>query len=199
MFERNELVERADNFIVFLRDETFEKATAQKAARVVLEIVRGSNVQQLDEALTRLAEPLPELAISQAALLAIVCGALVESGASAELVAAPALARFSEAVQLALSFVEACKAEAATTESPAQREPSKFSAQEAVERVGERVSARMPDAAQAFGALNWQSAAALTLLSRSKAGRKRLKSDLPTMQAIVRLAELGVKLPYFHE
>jgi hypothetical protein len=208
MFRRNNLAKQVENFSTLMRAETVDIETAQKAASDVMEAAQGSNIQQLDDAVARLAAVVPDLKISRAALLTITCGALVEQGATMEPIAQPGLARFSEAVQQAIPFVEACITEAAAHPHEHEQAPDAESddekaegndAEEAIAHFGERVSEQLPDAAQAFASLEWLSTAALAIYSRSKALRKQLKDDAPLVQAIARLAELGIELPCFHE
>lgn len=199
MFGRNTVTKRVDDLIALLRADTVDVATAQKSAQELLKAAKGASTEQLNDAVTRLAALVADSTIGRAGLLAIVCGALVEQGAGMEPVAGPVLTRFSEAVQHALPFVEACNAEAGIKESPDGEEPGDLSAEEAIERFGQHVSERLPDAAQAFASLEWLSTAALAVLSRSKALRKQVQADTPLTQAIARFAELGMELPCFYE
>lgn len=208
MFRRNTLGKQVDQLITLMRADTVEFEAAQKLAGDVLKAARGSNVQQLNDAVSRIAALVPDLKLSRAALLAITCGALVEQGANTEPMAQPALARFAEAVPQAIPFVEACIAEAAANppqhnqESGAESDEEEAEgndAEEAIAHYGEQVSERLPDAAQAFGSLQWLSTAALAILSRSKALRAQFKANGDLVQAIARLAELGLELPCFHE
>lgn len=208
MFRRNNLAKQVEHLIAIMRAETVDIETAQKGAGDVMQAARGSNAQQLDDAVTRLAALVPDLKLGRAALLAITCGALVEQGANMEPIAQPGLARFSEAVQQAIPFVEACIAEAVAHPHQHEQAPDAESdgeesegndAEEAIAHFGEQVSERLPDAAQAFGSLEWLSTVALAIYSRSKALRKQLKDDTPLVQAIARLAERGIELPCFHE
>ncbi len=199
MFRRNILRKRVDNLIALMRADTVDGEAAHKSAQGITEAATGASIQQLDDAVARLAALLPGIAIQRAGLLALVCGALVELGAHMEPLAGPALTRFSEAVQHALPFVEACSAEAAACNSPGENESDDLDTEEAIERFGPQVAERMPDASQAFASLDLLSTAALAVLSRSKALRKQAQADIPLVQAIARFAEVGMELPCDHE
>ncbi len=208
MFGQKNLAKQVDHLISLMRADTLEGEVAQKAEGDVMQAARGANTQQLNDAVTRLAALVPSLKIGRAALIAITCGALVEQGAGMEPLAEPTLQRFSEAVRDGLPFLEACIAEAAAN-PPAHSEESGADAdeeesggdgaEEAIARYGEQVSERLPDAAQAFGAIEWLSTAALAMLSRSKALRAQLRADTSLVQAIGRWDALGLPLPCFHE
>jgi hypothetical protein len=194
-----DIAEQAGHLIACLRDETSTMEASQHAARETLQAADGSTPQQLNTALTQLAPLIPDLIIGRAALLAVVCGALVEMGASIEPVAEPVLARFSEAVQRAIPFVEACAAEANLHEAAGDEASGHRVAENIITRFGQQVSERMPDDAQAFASLEWLSTAALAMLSRSKALRGQLKANRPLVQAIERLATVGAELSCFRE
>lgn len=199
MFGRNDLTKRVDDLIALMRADTVEGEIAHKSAQDILKAAKGASIQQRDDAVTRLAALIPDIAIRRAGLLAIVCGALVEQGAHMEPFAQPVLARFSEAVRHALPFLEACAVEAAATKSSNENESGDLGVEEAIERFGQQVGERMPDAAQAFASVEWLSTATLAILSRSKALRQQVQADTPLVQAMARFAELGMELPCFHE
>lgn len=208
MFGQKNLAKQVNHLITLMRADTVEAEAAQKAATDVMKAARGANLQQLNDAVTRLAALVPTLKIGRAALVAITCGALVEQGAGMEPLAEPALQRFSEAVRDGLPFLEACLAEAAANlsahgeESGAdddKEEAEGNDAEEAIARYGAPVSERMPEAAQAFGSIEWLSTAALAMLSRSKTLRAQMKADASLVQAIGRWDALGLPLPCFHE
>ena len=199
MAGQENLMKQVDDLIELMRADTVEFEAAQQAASKIAEMAKDADVEMLDDAVARLAALIPELKIIRAGLIAITCGALVEEGASAEPVAEPVLTRFSEAAQRTAPFVEACLAEATAAQASDGEESDELDAEEAIERFGERVSERMPDAAQAIGALEWLSAATLTILARSKVLRQQVNSDVPLVQAIAYLADLGFELPCFHE
>jgi hypothetical protein len=188
MFGRKSLAEQADDFIAILSAEQSEVEAAQQAAQRLVESAHGARVEQLNDVVSHLAPAVSTLGISRAALLAITCGALVEQGASAEPIAAAVVARFKQAVLLALPFVEACIAEGGDQ-----------AAEAAVKRFAPQVSERMPEEGRAFISLEWLSAATLAMLSRLKTVRKQVQADQQLTQAIGRFDQVGMELPCFRE
>ncbi len=198
MFGQNDLAKRVDNLIAVFTG-TADGEAAQQSIQQLLKAADHANLQQLNDAVIRLATLLPDIAIQRAGLLAIVCGALVERGADMEPIAQPALARFSEAAPRALPFVEACVAEAVALHHAGDKAAADLTMEQIIERFGRQVGEQMPDAAQAFASLKWFRVATLALLSRSKALRKQAQADSPLVQAIARLDKLGMELPCYHE
>ncbi len=199
MHGQHRLAEQVEAFVELLSTDDAGMQAAQQAARQVLEAARGADVPALDDAVMRLAVPINTTKISRAALLALVSGALVEQGASAQPVAAPVVARFGEAVVQGLHFAEACVAEAGSAPSSSDQEGDDMAPNQVIERFGQQVSERMPDAARAFMSLEWLGSAALAMLSRSKPLRRQVQTDRVLVQAVARFAELGMELPCFHE
>jgi hypothetical protein len=199
MFGSNDVGKQADRLLAMLSASQGDRAAAQKAANDLLRAGKGASTLERDSVISRFAAAMPSMRLGRAALLAIASGALVEQGADYRAIAEPVFARFAEAVQGGLPFAEACLAEASSGIAPEGAADGAPSAEEAIEKVGQRVSERMPEAAQAFAALEWLVSAALAMLCRSRPLRQRLRTDGALVQAIERYDALGAPLPCFRE
>jgi hypothetical protein len=197
MFGSNDVGKEADRLLALLSASQVDQAAAQQAANDLLRAAKRASVQQRDGVITRFASAIPGMRLGRAALLAIAGGALVEQGADFAPIAEPVFLRFAEAVQGGLPFVEACRAEASNT--PGDSSEGAHSTEEVIKAFGQQVSERLPDAAQAFGSLEWLTSAALAMLCRSKPLRRQLRADGPLVQAIARFDALGFPLPCFRE
>lgn len=191
MSEPNSLTEQTNDLMAVLRVDTPDREAVQRAAMGLMENAGNASAQERDDTVSRLASLMPDISLSRAAMLAVICGALVELGAGVEPIGQPTLVRFSEAVQAAIPFVETCEAEAVVDTAPDGEESGARTPKKTVERFGERVRERMPDAFRAFASLKGLNAAVLAMLSRSKSLRRQLQDDAPLTQAIARLTQLG--------
>jgi hypothetical protein len=200
MFGRKSLVDKANNVIALITADQVDVTSAQDAAQELLDLGKRASVTERNEVIVRFSALIPEIRIGRAALLAVACGALVEQGAAFEPMAEPTLARFAGAVQRSIPFVEDCRALAASNRSPHDSDgDGDIDTEEAIQRFGQQVAERLPDAAQAMASLDWLTTATLAVLSRSKPLRRNLKANAALVGAIGRLQELGSELPCFHE
>lgn len=214
MFGRKSISQAADHLIALLGAETVDIEVVQRAAEDLIKQAKRAGDPERNEVVRRFAPLIAEIRIGRAAMLALASGALVEEGASFEPMAEPTLARFAEAVHDSIPFIEACAALAhenavgsggaevpqhAHAHDDDKDEAAGPDAESAIARFGEQVAERMPDAAQAFSALQMLTTAALAVLQRSKPRRRRIKEHAPLVADIQRFEQLGFELPCFRE
>jgi hypothetical protein len=158
--------------------------SVQEAVRTVCGAIGKSNRQTLDEGLTRLSDSIASAEMPGAAIVAICCGAIVESGGNPELVIDSTLSRLGETMMAAQLYAEACEEAAADDEDEADNTDDEDDEDDPIERFGPAVAERMPENAKAFEALEPLCMGAVSMLSHSQRGRKQAREQHPNLPAL---------------
>jgi hypothetical protein len=154
----------------------------QSGLQQILQQATNAPHEDLDAALQRLEEPLNDLPLLPAALLAVGCGALIEYGGSAAPVAPAIFQRTIDALQLATPFVRACQDVARTQPSEAS-DPD--DAELCIEEYGEQVNMQMPEQAQAWSGLEMLCNATMAILMRDARVRQFIGTYEPFTTALL--------------
>lgn len=187
----NDLADHLEHFLERIRSETLTMSEGYQSGRELIAAAKGASAQQLDDVVAQLAALISSIGLARAGLVALLCGALVEEGASITPMAQPTLARYGEALQGAIPFIEACDTEVASGALASDGDLSQLGREEFVMRIAPRVSQSMSGGMSALMALKTLNTAALAVLSRSKALRRQTQADTAFKRAVARLQELG--------
>ncbi|HEX8727875.1 MAG TPA: hypothetical protein VF739_04590 [Ktedonobacterales bacterium] len=186
-----DLDERAERFLAILSAQAFALNEAYEAGRELIAAAKGASAARLDALVTQFAPLISQTEIVRAGILALASGALAEAGANIEPSARPILARYAEALQEAIPFIEACNVEIANGALGSREDVSKMSHEERVARVTQLAGGPMPKGLHAVIALKPLNSATMAVLSRSKALRIETRADPSFAQADARLNLLG--------
>ncbi|HZR44737.1 MAG TPA: hypothetical protein VFB12_31790 [Ktedonobacteraceae bacterium] len=163
-----------DQLFTQIKGRPFGMRELQSGLQQILQQATNAPREDLDAALQRLEEPVSNLPLLPAALLAVGCGALIEYGGSAAVVAPAIFQRTSDALQLAAPFIRACQ-DAARTRPNETSDPE--NAELCVEEYGERVSMQMPEEAQAWSTLEMLCNAVIASLMHVARLRQFIRTD----------------------
>ncbi len=152
----------------------------QEAARAVNDFIPTLAREQLNEGLIRLLDPLATADIPSAGLIALCCGAMVEAGGNAHITIDAVADRLPETMSLASKFVEAC-ARAAENATPPPDDAAESFAADPVADFGDHVRRYVPEAANAFYALDPLGLGAIAMMSPSPGLRARVRERHPQL------------------
>lgn len=155
------------------------------AAQAIIRNAQLATAEEVDAALQRLREPVERAELLPAAVASLVCGTLVEQGATPECAGEAILRRTQKTLALATSFIQACMREAA----------GELPAEVCVTRYREAVSKQLPQEAQAFARQDMFLSAATAILLRSGALRALFQRD-DAFLALLKRYPLDEKLYY---
>lgn len=199
MTSSNDLTAHMERFLERIRSETLTMSEVYQSGRELIAAAKRANTQQLNDVVAQLAALIPSIGLARAGLIALISGALVEEGANMAPMAQPTLARYAEALQGAIPFIEACDTEAASGALAGDGDLGKLGREEFIMRIAPRVRQSMPRGMSAFAALKTLNTAALAVLSRSKALRRQTRADGAMARTSARLAELGFEQPCLYK
>jgi len=175
----------------------FENAVAELAAAAsvddayagaqrLLAELDGADAATRQRALGRLADVLPTASVDCAGVVALACGALVEHGGDPERPLDALLGRLPEVLAGAAAFADACRAQAKADD-------------DAIERYGDEVAKTMPAEAVAWGALDLFASAAIAVLARSPAARRRARARPELAKRAAAVGDLHGKAKFLAE
>jgi hypothetical protein len=155
------------------------------AARGVLTHAPEASKANIDEALHRISALIGLVDALGGAIIAIVCGALVEEfGGNPDEAIEPVLSGLLSALPLAASFARAC--EGAHTASNVELEEN----QSAIQRFGPDLSDIMPEEARGWASLEFLCPATVAMLSVSRNARQRARERTDLRAALSELAPI---------
>jgi hypothetical protein len=171
--------------------ETYEGLAA------VLDEAEHAEPAARGRALRRLAEVIVATDVTRASLVALGCGALVESGGDPHLALGAILARLPPTLKQSATFAEMCRALA--EEPPedldippdeAAEESDEHETGTCVDEFGAMVAEELPEESQAWTALEPLCMGAIAMLSRSLAARRQTRANTELLAALQELGRL---------
>jgi hypothetical protein len=146
---------------------------AMDALRAVFQAAQTSDRSEREKALPTLASLVESTNPVIASMIAICCGALVEIGTDPALAFDAVWSRIGSILPDAQAYLTLCQAEGAEPDDP---------------QVMQRLGPEHPDEANAWNALGNFYRAAVAMLSRSKALRKKAHADTGTIELLAALS-----------
>jgi hypothetical protein len=167
----------------------------------VLEEAEHAPKEACDQGLRRLAEVIATTDVTRAALVALGCGALVESAGEPRIALGAVLDRLPQVLAAAATFAEVCR-ELAAVPAPAAEERGRQprggpdDAGSYVDQFAALVADERPEEAQAWTALEPLCMGAIAMLSRSVAARRDVRSQTALLACARPLAPLHARVAY---
>lgn len=172
--------EAVDQLFEQVKGRTFDLRDLQGVLQQILQQAANAAREDVDLALESMEELVSNMPLLPAALVAVGCGALVENGASTQVIGPAICQRTYDALQLATDFVSACQDEA--RKQPGASDPD--DGETCVEEYGQQVSTEKPTEAQGWSALEMICPATSAILIRDARMRRGMRAFEPFMTAL---------------
>ncbi len=171
--------------------ETYEGLAA------VLEEAEHAEPTARNRALRHLATVIVATDVTRASLVALGCGALVESGGDPQLALPAVLGRLPAVLQQAITFADVCQSLAEEPPEDLDAGPDDVSEPgTCVDDFGAMVAEELPEEAQAWTALEPLCMGAIAMLSRSPAARREARRDTKLVADLQQLGPLHRRARY---
>lgn len=183
------LAEAVENLIA-LQNEPFNPRQFQAVCVAVTQQGLKADKAQRDQALAQLKTPIEQGASLPAALIALVCGALVEQGADGMIVLDTILTRAAPILREAAAFAAYCHAKGQEKNSGAENNQET----DFLELYGPEVGPEHPNEAMAWDALDLIYMPLIAMLSQSPQARRMAKEHeryAPALEAYINTAPIS--------
>ncbi|HEY0075518.1 MAG TPA: hypothetical protein VGB77_15580 [Abditibacteriaceae bacterium] len=183
------LAEAVENLIA-LQEGTFDPKQFQQACVEVTQQGMKADKSQRDQALAQLKTPIEQSASLPAALIALVCGALVEQDADGMVVLDTILTRAAPILREAAAFAAYCHAKG-QDKNPGAEDNSEINF---LERYGAEVAPEHPNEAMAWDALDVIYMPLIAMLSQSSQARRMAKQHeryAPALETYINTAPIS--------